>query len=116
MTRAKTLGTTWLHMAFFMMGRGFEQRAEERTFKKIVYHMPLILTHPPPPIVMVIFKEIFLKIESTDPTLKYILKESENNKFRLLCVNISQFRTLILAAAYTYEQHFYTNMVGSFYV
>ena len=34
-------------------GRRFEQRAEQRTFEKIVYHMPLILT--PPSTVMVIF-------------------------------------------------------------
>ena len=28
-------------------GRGFEQSAEQRSFDKIVYYMPLMLTPPP---------------------------------------------------------------------
>ena len=48
----------YFHMALLMRGgdhegRGFEQRAEQETFEKIAYYMPIILT--PPPTVKVIF-------------------------------------------------------------
>ena len=46
------------------LGEGIKQRAEQKTFEKIVYYMPLILT--PPPTVMVIFLGNFVKTESTD--------------------------------------------------
>ena len=66
-----------LAYGFPRRGKGFEKRAEERTFENIdiVQYVPLILT--PFPTAMVLFnKEISLKTESTchgNDGIKYIV-------------------------------------------
>ena len=64
--------------------------------------MSIILTPPP---------------ESTDPTLKYILKERVKiTNFRLLCAGEYFIASDFDISSGMYEQHFDTNMVGSFYL